>query len=215
MSEFTPRAQQALQMASNEAKRSGHPETGVAHLALALLELKEGVHWNVWKSLDMDIPRFRRKVDDELRKSSGDSVPGTGAYTPRLQKLIELARQTKEDLHHPHIGTEHLFLALIDPRLEGEFCATVREMGITHYRAKESILHELNPAYKLPKSMMGPRHKYKRVISEMNLWVDPGSAPPEVIADILAHISLIYRKTGGSGITFRFEGTTVLEETFA
>jgi hypothetical protein len=38
------------------------------------------------------------------------------------------------------------------------------------------------------------------------LRVDPGSAPPEEIADILSDISLLYRKMGGSGINFTPQG---------
>lgn len=34
------------------------------------------------------------------------------------------------------------------------------------------------------------------------LIIDPGSAPPEVIADLLSNLSIIYRNAGGSGIDF-------------
>ncbi len=47
------------------------------------------------------------------------------------------------------------------------------------------------------------------------LSVDPGTASPEEIAELLADLSRIYRKVGGSGITFRFEDVTVKEEELA
>ena len=47
---------------------------------------------------------------------------------------------------------------------------------------------------------------------ELLLSVDPGSAEPEEIAEILAEISRIYRKIGGSGISFRLDDVTVREE---
>lgn len=49
-------------------------------------------------------------------------------------------------------------------------------------------------------------------LPELPLLVDPGTAPPEVIAELLADISLIYRRLGGSGIAFRFEQIFVKEE---
>lgn len=42
-------------------------------------------------------------------------------------------------------------------------------------------------------------------IEPLVLLVDTGTAPPEFIADILSDLSLLYRASGGSGITFRFE----------
>ena len=45
----------------------------------------------------------------------------------------------------------------------------------------------------------------------LSVVVDPGTAPPEEIADVLARLSLLYRKLGGSGITFSMRETHVLE----
>jgi hypothetical protein len=39
----------------------------------------------------------------------------------------------------------------------------------------------------------------------LRLVIDPGTAPPEFIADILSDISLLYRLSGGSGIKFSFD----------
>ena len=39
-------------------------------------------------------------------------------------------------------------------------------------------------------------------IQHLDLWIDPGTAPREVIAEILCDLSMLYRKTGGSGIRF-------------
>jgi hypothetical protein len=55
-----------------------------------------------------------------------------------------------------------------------------------------------------------PVTKQPEILS-VELLVDPGSAPPEVIADILSDLSMLYRKTGGSGITFTPDSITVLE----
>ncbi|HEX6040049.1 hypothetical protein [Longimicrobium sp.] len=39
-------------------------------------------------------------------------------------------------------------------------------------------------------------------VDRLVLTVDPGSAPPEEIADILSDLSILYRRMGGSGINF-------------
>lgn len=39
--------------------------------------------------------------------------------------------------------------------------------------------------------------------------VDPGTAPPEDVAEVLAELSILYRRLGGAGITFSPDGTLI------
>lgn len=45
--------------------------------------------------------------------------------------------------------------------------------------------------------------------------VDPGEAPPEVIADVLSDLSILYRKLGGSGINFALHEVHLVAGEFA
>jgi ATP-dependent Clp protease ATP-binding subunit ClpC len=207
MTNYTPRAQRALELARNEAERRGHREAGVNHLAMALIELGQGAHWNAWQAMRVDIPRMEQMVVKELEKTESGGESQSIAYTPRLKRALALAGMTAKRLNHSWVGTEHFFLALIDPTLESSLAKLLASIGVDYKAAEGAILRELDPHYQ--------SFTFRRVVAEMSLVVDPGSAPPEVIADILAQISLIYRKTGGSGITFRFEDLTVMEEAFA
>ena len=49
----------------------------------------------------------------------------------------------------------------------------------------------------------------------LKIVIDPGDAPPEFIADILSDISRLYRKAGGSGITFVFDEVLAAEQELA
>lgn len=46
--------------------------------------------------------------------------------------------------------------------------------------------------------------------SNLVLTLDPGSAPPDAIAEILADLSILYRRMGGSGINFTPQAVHVL-----
>ena len=40
---------------------------------------------------------------------------------------------------------------------------------------------------------------------KLSVYIDPGNAPDERIAQILSDLSLLYELEGGSGIEFKFE----------
>lgn len=42
-------------------------------------------------------------------------------------------------------------------------------------------------------------------LSNLQITISPGSAPPEEIEKLLAHISIVYRKMGGEGINFSLD----------
>lgn len=55
----------------------------------------------------------------------------------------------------------------------------------------------------------------QRHIGDFTYTVDPGTAPPEDIADVLSDLSILYRKMGGSGINFSLKGIHIVEEELA
>ena len=46
--------------------------------------------------------------------------------------------------------------------------------------------------------------------NQLKLIIDPGTAPPEFVADFLSDISILYRMKGGSGINFTIENVGTL-----
>src|SRR5207248_1450320 len=66
MNNFTPRAQQVLQLARKEADRFNHNYVGTEHLLLGLMREGEGVAARVLKSLEIDIERTRNEILKEL-----------------------------------------------------------------------------------------------------------------------------------------------------
>lgn len=46
----------------------------------------------------------------------------------------------------------------------------------------------------------------QQIYAPLVLLINPGTAPPEVIAEILSDISTLYALSGGSGIEWRARG---------
>ena len=70
MANFTPRAQQALAFAREEADRFNHNFVGTEHLLLGLLREGDGVAARVLASLKVDVETTRREVLKELDPNS-------------------------------------------------------------------------------------------------------------------------------------------------
>ena len=109
---FTERARKVLRLAQEEAQRFQHNYIGTEHLLLGLVREGEGVAGKVLTSLDVDLEKVRKAVEDIIGR--GDRIVlGEIGLTPRAKKVIELAVDEARRLNHDYIGTEHLLLGLI------------------------------------------------------------------------------------------------------
>jgi len=109
---FTERARKVLRLAQEEAQRLQHNYIGTEHLLLGLVREGEGVAGKVLTSLDVDLEKVRKAVEDIIGR--GDRIVlGEIGLTPRAKKVIELAVDEARLLNHHYIGTEHLLLGLI------------------------------------------------------------------------------------------------------
>jgi ATP-dependent Clp protease ATP-binding subunit ClpA len=108
---FTDRAKQTLEAAEDEARALRHGYVGTEHLLLGLAH-GEGIAAKVLGNLGVSADRVRTAVAFVVGR--GDASPeGDRALTPRAQRVVDLAAEESTALHHSHVGTEHLLLALL------------------------------------------------------------------------------------------------------
>ena len=69
---------------------------------------------------------------------------GFANFTPRAQRVIQLARREADNFNHPYVGTEHLLLGIIR---EGEGIAAnvLRRLGIEFDRIQKEIEATVSP----------------------------------------------------------------------
>ncbi len=63
MNNFTPRAQQVLQLARKEADRFNHGYVGTEHILLGIIALGQGVAVNVLQRLGVNLEAVRLEVE--------------------------------------------------------------------------------------------------------------------------------------------------------
>ena len=146
MNNFTPRAQQVLQLARQEAERFNHGYIGTEHLLLGLAALGQGVAVNVLQKMNIDLDTLRLEVEKAVGVGPETKTIGNVPFTPRVKKVLALAGSEARALNHSYVGTEHLLLGLIREG-EGVAARILKNLGVDLEKTRVAIMKELNPDY--------------------------------------------------------------------
>ena len=146
MSNFTPRAQQVLALARKEADRFNHNFLGTEHLLLGLIKLGQGVAVNVLQKMGLDLETVRMEVEKRVGTGPDQKMIGNIPYTPRVKKVLDLAKREARNLNHTYIGTEHILLGLLREG-DGVAAQILRSLDVDIEQTRQEILKELDPNF--------------------------------------------------------------------
>ena len=113
--DFTQKANEALNAAISSAESLGHTYIGSEHLLLGLLSVDGSIAHTVLTQKGISA----QDVTDVIRSKIGVGTPTMLSHknlTPRSKNIIQTAITAARSLGHVYVGTEHLLIALIrDP----------------------------------------------------------------------------------------------------
>jgi len=141
MTNFTIKAQEAIQEAHNIALEREQQQVDTPHLMLALLKQEGGVVLAILKKLEVDVKKLKDKINRFLDYLPKARVSGNIAeiyITPLLQKAILQATREASRLKDEYISTEHLLLGLL--QIHSIVQDTLKEFGVDY----EKVLKVLN-----------------------------------------------------------------------
>ena len=144
-SNFTPRAQQVLNIARREADRFHHNYIGAEHVLLGLLKLGQGVAISVMENAGVDITDLTFKIEQSIVPGSA-SVEGSLPYTPRVRKMLVQAGEEARKLRHTYVGTEHLLLAMLKDE-DGLAWHSLVASGLSYDAVRRGVMEEINPGF--------------------------------------------------------------------
>ncbi len=146
MNNFTPRAQQVLQLAKKEADRFNHGYVGTEHVLLGLIALGQGVAVNVLQKMGVNLDSVRLEVEKAVGVGPETKTAGNLPFTPRVKKVLALAGSEARALNHSYVGTEHILLGLLR---EGEGVASrvLRNLNVDIEKTRIEIMKELDPNF--------------------------------------------------------------------
>ena len=119
----------------------------------------------------------------------------------RLAQILENENITVDELVEKSNSSRNKILAYVN-HIPGEVFETWAGSGYLQHiivDAINAIAHTNYTSAEVFGDELGQLHPLKLII-------DQGTAPDEVVADILSDISILYRLQGGSGINFELEG---------
>ena len=114
MDNFTPRAQQVLQLARKQADTFNHGYVGTEHILLGLIALGHGVAINALQSVGVDFDSVRLEIEKAAGTGPETKTIGSIPFTPRAKKVLALSANEARNLGHSYVGTEHILLGLLN-----------------------------------------------------------------------------------------------------
>ena len=144
-SDLTPHAQKVFAFAADEARRLNHPYVATEHLLLGIIKLGNGVGVNVLRRMGIILDGLQMQVEFFVGSGTDPVMADVISFTPRVAKVLKLARKEAKAFNHSYVGTEHLLLGLIREG-EGVAALLLKALNVDVERARHELLKEIDPA---------------------------------------------------------------------
>lgn len=140
---FTQRARRVVVLATEEARSRRHDAIGPEHLLMGILRDGAGLAVAVLRRLGVNPEVLRTEVDRILSEAPAPAIAAAPGFSSELKVVLEAAVEEQWRHHHNYIGTEHLFLGLLDVR--STMSEVLRSAGADLNAAREITLQLLRP----------------------------------------------------------------------
>jgi ATP-dependent Clp protease ATP-binding subunit ClpC len=138
---YTPRSQQALNLAWSEAQTLGGACIGSQHLLLGLLILGNGVQFHILTkygfTVDSERESIRQGNPESEHHKKIDGIP----FGVSAQAALKRARQEAIAMNHSYLGTEHILLSLLTEE-KGGAATLFAAQKIDAAKVRQEILME-------------------------------------------------------------------------
>ncbi|MBN1259447.1 MAG: AAA family ATPase [Anaerolineae bacterium] len=140
---FTERAQEAARRAVELMTHYGHSQVDIEHLLLALINQPEGTVSTLLSDMGVTPAALADQLDALLHANVRPGIYGAGGRqqvfsTPRVNRVVEQAREEAAKLKDEYISTEHLFLAILQER-NTPVARLLQDNNLTRERALEAV----------------------------------------------------------------------------
>ena len=110
---YTEKAKKALNSANRLAKAARCNYVGTEHILAGLLKEGTGVAASVLAANNVDLDSLQKLIDELVAADSEVTVAERDGYSPRTQRVLDLAQELAERFESDEVGTEELLLAII------------------------------------------------------------------------------------------------------
>ena len=137
--DFTEQAQEIIGKSQEIVRGYRHSQWDVEHILVALLDQEKGVPADILRQLEIPVPAMRERVDQLLQQGPKAAYESTQIYVaPRAARALERAKQEAERLNDDFIGSEHLFVAVVQED-QGDAAKVLAEFKVDLERVYQAL----------------------------------------------------------------------------
>lgn len=199
LNNFTIKAQEAIQKASEIAGGNQHQAIENAHLLKALLTVDENVVSHLLKKLNVNINRLNEALDEQINsfpKVSGSNVYLSSTTNTALQKAQNYLKDFKDDF----VSVEHLLLGILN---SGDKTATLlKDQGVTEKDLKKAIVELRGNSRVTDQNAEATYNALNKYARNLNEFAESGKLDPVIGRDeeIRRVIQILSRRTKNNPI---------------
>lgn len=199
LNNFTIKAQEAIQKASEIAGGNQHQAIENAHLLKALLLVDENVVSHLLKKLNVNINRLNEALDQQINgfpKVSGSSIYLSSSTNNALQKAQGYLKDFKDEF----VSVEHLLLGILNA---GDKTASVlKDQGVTEKDLKKAIIELRGNTRVTDQNAEATYNALNKYARNLNEFAESGKLDPVIGRDeeIRRVIQILSRRTKNNPI---------------
>jgi predicted dehydrogenase len=142
LNNFTPRAQQALRFAREEAERLKQNSIAPEHILIGLIALGQGIAFDVLLKMGLDLAAVRGQVENQASAVPEQKAAGHIDYAPPSKAVLAFAIGQAMALNQKFVGGEHLLLGLLKEE-QGMVPQIFKNLGVVPAKARAEVLKEI------------------------------------------------------------------------
>jgi ATP-dependent Clp protease ATP-binding subunit ClpB len=196
---FTIKAQEAIQQASEIAQGNQQQAIETAHILKGLLTVDENVVSYVLKKLNVNINVLNQQLDAQIEKFpkvSGSSPYLTSGSNSALQKAQSYLKEFKDEF----VSVEHVLLGLLS--VNDQISKLLKDQGVTEKDLKKAILALRGDNHVTGQNAEATYNALNKYARNLNEYAESGKLDPVIGRDdeIRRVIQILSRRTKNNPI---------------
>ena len=196
---FTIKAQEAVQQASEIAQGNQQQAIETAHLLKGLLNVDENVVSYVLKKLNVNVNLLNQQLDAKIAKFpkvSGGNVYLSSTTNSVLQKAQSYLKEFKDEF----VSVEHLLLGIL--AVNDDISKTLKDYGVTEKDLKKAILSLRGDNRVTDQNAEATYNALNKYARNLNEYAESGKLDPVIGRDeeIRRVIQILSRRTKNNPI---------------
>src|SRR6185437_8653202 len=142
LTNYTEKARDALISAQRLAEERSHSQLEPEHLLLALLRQQEGVVPRIFERLTIAPATVASELENALASFPvvSGSAPSQVTVATRLRQALERAQDEMRALKDEYLSTEHMLLAMAQPKIGGALQKIFAAHNVTHDAIAQALV---------------------------------------------------------------------------